>query len=254
MIVQSQTSSKEVIFGFLTTIDSPLLPFFISSALEQGVKNIIVICDSKLSSEKDNKIWKERTGSVFDPVDNVNLYSFSNEKIPFYFVDNHNSPQALALIQQLGISCLFNAGTPRKLIGALISSVQHGIVNIHPGLLPQYRGCTAVEWAIFNDDKVGNTAHFMDEGDDTGPIISSEWYKFPMDADYQSIRVKVYREGCVLAGKTLFDIQESRMIPADAFNQDLTQGYTWSPMPDDKMDVLFEKLAKRKYRYLMKSV
>lgn len=108
---------KRINFGFLTTIDSPLLPHYLAAAHANGIKHIHVLCDSKLISEKDRRIWSERTGGVFDALhnSNPNVYSFGDRQIPYYFVDSHNSEASLALIRRLNINCLFNAGTPRKL-------------------------------------------------------------------------------------------------------------------------------------------
>lgn len=48
-----------------------------------------------------------------------------------------------------------------------------GAVNIHPSLLPRYRGPAPVLWAIRNGDPViGVTVHRIDEGVDTGPILA----------------------------------------------------------------------------------
>lgn len=44
--------------------------------------------------------------------------------------------------------------------------------NIHGSLLPKYRGRTPHVWAIINNEKItGISAHIIDEGCDTGPII-----------------------------------------------------------------------------------
>ena len=48
-----------------------------------------------------------------------------------------------------------------------------GVVNLHPSLLPNFRGRAPLNWAIIEGEKLtGITAHFVDEGIDTGPIIS----------------------------------------------------------------------------------
>ena len=122
-------------------------------------------------------------------------------------------------------------------------------MNVHPGILPEYRGCSAVEWAIFNDDKVGNTAHFMTEGYDEGPIIQSEWYEFPKDADYKSIRVRVYRDGCVLAGKALRVIRDSKMTPCDGVAQDESKARYWDPIPEDKFNNVLRIIENGEFLY-----
>ena len=48
-----------------------------------------------------------------------------------------------------------------------------GTINIHPGLLPRYRGPAPVHWAIRNGDpEIGVSIHRVDEGVDTGPILA----------------------------------------------------------------------------------
>lgn len=49
---------------------------------------------------------------------------------------------------------------------------KYGCVNLHPSLLPQYRGSAPIQWAILNGDKeTGVTTMYLDEGMDSGDII-----------------------------------------------------------------------------------
>jgi len=54
----------------------------------------------------------------------------------------------------------------------LLALPRHGMVNVHPSLLPELRGAAPVEWAILNGlQKTGVTIMRMDEGLDSGPIL-----------------------------------------------------------------------------------
>ena len=54
----------------------------------------------------------------------------------------------------------------------IIDSCNGRIFNLHPSLLPKYRGCSSIPWAIINNEKeTGFTYHYIDEGCDTGKII-----------------------------------------------------------------------------------
>ena len=65
---------------------------------------------------------------------------------------------------------------------SLIALAPKGVINLHPSLLPKYRGRAPVNWAILNGEKeLGLSAHFVDEGMDTGPII--EQYRFELRED-----------------------------------------------------------------------
>ncbi|MEM4725030.1 MAG: formyltransferase family protein, partial [Candidatus Hadarchaeum sp.] len=49
-----------------------------------------------------------------------------------------------------------------------------GIVNLHGGLSPEYRGADCTFWALYNrePEKVGCTLHWIDAGIDTGRLIA----------------------------------------------------------------------------------
>ena len=61
----------------------------------------------------------------------------------------------------------------RYIIGKeVIERVGGKIFNLHPALLPQYRGCSSLTWAIINGEKeCGFTFHYVDPGCDTGCVI-----------------------------------------------------------------------------------
>ena len=91
-----------------------------------------------------------------------------DEKI-FYFA-KANDPDLLALLveREIDISILGGAG----IIGRkLLTAPSIGFLNIHPGRLPQYQGHNCPEWALLEKEPVMATAHIVDEGVDTGPIV-----------------------------------------------------------------------------------
>jgi methionyl-tRNA formyltransferase len=74
-----------------------------------------------------------------------------------------------------------------------------GCVNLHFGLLPQYRGGHAFRWAIANGESTtGVTLHYMDEGTDTGPIIATVRFDLVWDDDVLSVMKKSRLAGMYL--------------------------------------------------------
>jgi hypothetical protein len=84
------------------------------------------------------------------------------------WVDNVNESQRI--LRDVGPDIIVLGGA-RILKKEVIQIPRIGILNAHPGLLPQYRGLDVMEWAILNGDDIGVTIHFVDEGIDTGPIV-----------------------------------------------------------------------------------
>jgi methionyl-tRNA formyltransferase len=62
----------------------------------------------------------------------------------------------------------------------LVNYFDHGILKIHLGLLPYYRGADSLAWSIINQESaVGVTLHYLDEGLDTGPIVTTQSMPLP---------------------------------------------------------------------------
>ena len=131
----------------------------------------------------------------------------------------------------------------------LLQIIKKGVVNIHPGILPHYRGCSCVEWAILNDDPVGNTAHFMDSDYDTGPIITSESYSFPSHSKYTEIRNTIYIKGCQLAAKVLKDIENNKISLKSCTFQNPNEGKYWDPIPHNLEINAINKANLGKYKF-----
>ncbi len=61
----------------------------------------------------------------------------------------------------------------RKIPSEVFSAPKLGSINIHPSLLPKYRGPLPTYWVLKNNDtKTGLTCHIINEGFDTGDIIN----------------------------------------------------------------------------------
>lgn len=54
----------------------------------------------------------------------------------------------------------------------VLNACKRKAINLHPSLLPDYRGCSSLTWAITNNEKqVGFSYHYIDDGIDTGNIL-----------------------------------------------------------------------------------
>ena len=76
--------------------------------------------------------------------------------------------QIAALKPDCGVSAFFG----HILRKPLIDLFPRGIVNLHTSLLPLHRGSYPNVWTIVDDTPAGVTMHLVDEGVDTGPVLS----------------------------------------------------------------------------------
>jgi methionyl-tRNA formyltransferase len=75
---------------------------------------------------------------------------------------------------------------------AILDLPRHGILNLHPSLLPRHRGATPIPAAILDGDtETGVTLFRMDAGLDTGPILASEEVALVGDEDAPGLEARL---------------------------------------------------------------
>ena len=96
-----------------------------------------------------------------------------------------------------------------------------GCLNIHPSLLPKYRGPSPVSSALLNEKKfTGVTIMVMDEGVDTGPIIAQKKVEFLPQENAKNLTERLFRIGAYLLGDIIlvWETGKIKAIPQDESN------------------------------------
>ena len=96
---------------------------------------------------------------------------------------------------------------------SIIDFPKYGCINLHVSLLPKYRGAAPMQRAIMEgESETGVTVMYMNEGLDTGDIISV--LKFPIEAtdDFEAIHDRSAERGSVLLSETINDIFAGRAV------------------------------------------
>ena len=119
---------------------------------------------------------------VLGPKKNHNMYyDFKNfvlsRRLNYIDYDELDEPQLIETIRSLDIDaavvCSFNYKIPR----ILLEAVKDGFLNVHPSMLPKYRGGNPYSRVIMNGEtETGVTILVMDEKFDTGDIDAQKPY------------------------------------------------------------------------------
>jgi hypothetical protein len=85
---------------------------------------------------------------------------------------NPNASDFVEEVNNRGIDLIVVAAFSRILKARLIAAPRLGCINVHPSLLPRYRGPNPFYWVLAGGEKkTGVTIHYIDEGIDSGDII-----------------------------------------------------------------------------------
>ncbi len=97
---------------------------------------------------------------------------------------NISEAEAIAKENEIFLVASYGKILPRK----ILDIPKYGVLNIHPSLLPKYRGPSPIQSAILNGDKeTGITIMLMDEKVDHGPIISQKYFLIRENMDYEEM-------------------------------------------------------------------
>ena len=110
--------------------------------------------------------------------------------------------------QNVDLVCL--AGFMSILSKKFLKEWHRKVINIHPSLLPSFRGKNAVKQALEQRVKTaGCSVHFVDEGIDTGEIISQEKVPVSSNDDEETLGKKILKKEHVLYIKVIKELERN---------------------------------------------
>ena len=93
---------------------------------------------------------------------------------------------------------------------------KYGTLNVHPSLLPKYRGPSPIQNALLNGDKTtGTSIMLLDKKMDHGPIISHQLSAINYQDNYKSLSKRLAKESAELLIKTLPDYVSGKIKPQE---------------------------------------
>ncbi len=131
------------------------------------------------------------------------------------------------------IDIIFCIGSTQILPSQVIKLPRLGSLNIHPSLLPKYRGRYSTVHAIFNGDKItGVTAHWISEKIDAGNIISKKVIKIKPHYTAKDLYNEFTKKGIKLFIEIYTKIQNNERIKSYKINK-LKMKYNRKSLPNN---------------------
>lgn len=177
-------------------------PKFSSIILEKLIstsyKPVLVI------TAKDKPVG--RKGIITPPSVKVTAQKYS---IP---IEQPEKLKELSLKPDLIILAAYGQIIPKS----ILDIPKYGAINVHPSLLPKYRGASPIQSAILNGDKeTGVTIYFMDEKMDHGKILSNVKYSIPDKITYPELSDNLAHIGADLLISTISQLDKIKTYAQD---------------------------------------
>lgn len=189
------------------TFPIPILSKFFSSELEivriysQGVhwKRILKYEPSYWLNYKDNVAEFIRRSGREDIFTNI---------------ASINRPEIVSFIQANSVDYIISVSYGEILIPEIIEAPTYGVINFHPGILPENQGADPVAAVISNRLSVsGTTVHFIDPGVDTGDIIDIETKEVDFRKPYRHLEFELGLLGANLVNRLVQNMLRDLNLP-----------------------------------------
>lgn len=100
--------------------------------------------------------------------------------LPVWQPGTLRDPEVVSRLRQLAPDVIVAVAYGQILRQEVLDIPPHGVLNVHPSLLPRWRGASPIAAAILaGDERTGVTIILMDAGMDTGPILAQ--HEVPID-------------------------------------------------------------------------
>ena len=152
-----------------------------------GLKPDLVIASPPQQLALPKSILKDKYRHI-DLVDPKHLC----QSLKFNYLESaHDSRETIealrSIVPDLGI-----IAASRILKREAIEAFKLGVLNFHPGIIPENRGLNAVKWAVYKNIPQGMTAHFIDERVDAGRVLKKVIIPVYQDDTLKDINMRIH--------------------------------------------------------------
>ena len=130
--------------------------------------------------------------------------------------ENVKSPEWAEKIKAIGPDIAVVAAYGQIIPQAILDIPKIGFVNLHPSLLPKYRGASPVQYAILNGEReTGVTIMLMDDKMDHGQILAQEKISINEDEDTPSLLARTAELGAKMLVPTIRGYINKTIVPRE---------------------------------------
>jgi methionyl-tRNA formyltransferase len=144
----------------------------------------------------------------------------SESGTPLSFV-NVNCDHGFGYVESFAPDLILSIRFGQIFKGPLIALSRFGVLNLHSGTLPEYRGVLATFWAMLEGADIGCTLHYVTDGTiDTGPIVGTQRFAPDRQRSLLWNVASLYRGGAVMIAEAITRLSRGESIAAKAQNEE----------------------------------
>ena len=238
------------VFAYLLLSEHPYGREMLRQIISEGfVPAIVITEDSAIGDEEREKFLARISGNPVAPTVSAQLAELESEgiSVPHVTVPIHNSEEVMPHIEDLELDLIVFGGT-RIIRGDILEHPSDGVINCHPGLLPDCRGSASPAWSVYHDIPIGSSTHFCDNGIDTGELLMRREFPVKRGMTYEDLCYHTLVLAGVLMKEALLAWEEGRWDEMRRPQGESTHP-TFRNAPEEVLEVVCQKLADQTYAH-----
>lgn len=234
-------------YAFLVLQEHPYGREMLKQLLAKGWTPRIVIeeDDGKIAQEERSKFEKRIEGHPLAPEIAEQCKANNIEHVT---VPHHNLSPCLIHLQRVKPRLLVLGGT-RIIREPILSFPVDGVINAHPGLLPECRGSASPAWSVYHDIKIGSTCHICEPGIDEGDILFKREISVKRGNTYCDLCYFTLCLSGTLMTEAVTYYAEHGNFDALRQKQAESPNPTFLNAPDEVLEVVDQKLKEQTYKH-----
>ena len=216
---------------------------------EDFIPRIIITEDSAIADEEREKFLKRIEGNQIAETIEIQLGELSKRGVAVEHVEVpiHNSEEVMPYIRDLDLDIIVFGGT-RIIRGEILDYPKDGVVNSHPGLLPECRGSASPAWSVYHDIPIGSSTHFCDNGVDTGHLLLRREVPVKRGMKYEDLCYETLVLAGILMKEALMAYEEGRWDEMRHPQGDSPHP-TFRNASEEILQVVYQKLDEETYAH-----
>lgn len=162
----------------LLASDTARTKAYIQMMVKEGLlpSKCVVYTDDFERMEYEANVFNGRIPSKYFDVNEPLLWTIRNAGLDYTVVMNKdiNSKDMKDKLEAIPQKFLIYSGYGGCILREHLFHMKKKFLHVHAGILPQYRGSTTAYYSMLQENYIGATAIFLNEGIDEGEIVASE--------------------------------------------------------------------------------
>jgi methionyl-tRNA formyltransferase len=236
---------RVLFFGMLGQFSLPPLKALIEAGI--SVCGIIVPSENKTQAIKTLESVTAVSTLLLTPTQPTIVHLGWQHHIPVYEVSRLSAAKTQQLLAHFQPDAACVACFNKRIPNSLLKLPRHGFLNVHPSLLPQFRGPAPLFWTFHAGiQDTGVTVHLMDDSLDTGAIVQQAPFSLPDGISGPEADKLAGTLGGQLLVKTINQLATNTFAPIPQPNGGSTQ--SWPQAADFRVPVSWS--AQRAFNFM----